>query len=119
MSPEQLAKKPYNHKVDIYSLGLILFELLVPFSTQMERVDTLTKLRILQFPSHFMNKPEYKLVSSMLAHKPNERPEASDILDMDFLRVALEEHEQALEGSGCGDGKRYRRRKHLSSSGST
>ena len=28
----------YNHKVDIYALGLILFELLVPFSTQMERI---------------------------------------------------------------------------------
>ncbi|KAL0620164.1 hypothetical protein AAY473_008487 [Plecturocebus cupreus] len=28
----------YSHKVDIFSLGLILFELLYPFSTQMERV---------------------------------------------------------------------------------
>ena len=32
MSPEQLERKAYDHKVDIYSLGLILFELLVPFS---------------------------------------------------------------------------------------
>ena len=34
MSPEQLQKKGYNHKVDIYSMGLVLLELLVPFSTQ-------------------------------------------------------------------------------------
>ena len=34
MSPEQLAKKPYDKKVDIYSLGLVFFELLVAFSTQ-------------------------------------------------------------------------------------
>jgi serine/threonine protein kinase len=34
MSPEQLAQRPYNHRVDIFSLGLILLELLVPFSTQ-------------------------------------------------------------------------------------
>ncbi len=118
MSPEQLAKKPYNHKVDIYSLGLILFELLVPFSTQMERVNILTDLRSLRFPSHFINKPEYELVSNMLAHEPEKRPEAADILDMDFLREAMDEHEQTLEGAS-GDSKRNRRRKHLSSSGST
>ncbi|RXN24875.1 eukaryotic translation initiation factor 2-alpha kinase 3 [Labeo rohita] len=38
MSPEQLSGNSYSHKVDIYSLGLILFELLCPFRTQMERV---------------------------------------------------------------------------------
>ena len=48
MSPEQLARRHYDHKVDIYSLGLILFELLVPFSTQMERVRTLAELRKLR-----------------------------------------------------------------------
>lgn len=34
----QLSGNSYSHKVDIYSLGLILFELLFPFRTQMERV---------------------------------------------------------------------------------
>ena len=37
MSPEQLKRKPYNHKVDIYSMGLVLLELLVPFSTQVRQ----------------------------------------------------------------------------------
>lgn len=36
--PFQLSGNSYSHKVDIYSLGLILFELLCPFRTQMERV---------------------------------------------------------------------------------
>ena len=39
MSPEQTAGRLYNHKVDIYALGLILFELVTCFSTQMERVQ--------------------------------------------------------------------------------
>lgn len=126
MSPEQLLKKPYNHKVDIYSLGLILFELLVPFSTQMERIDILTNLRKLQFPSEFLDKPEYELVKSMLDHTPCERPEASNILDMPFIRQAMVEHEYEMDQ--LGDHHPYhhrehhfgsqRRRKHLSSGGS-
>lgn len=53
MSPEQLIKKTYNYKVDIYSLGLIFFELLVPFSTDMERISTLTDLREKKYPPDF------------------------------------------------------------------
>merc|ERR1719361_3237825 len=45
MSPEQIFGKPYCYKVDIYSLGLILFELLYSFSTQMERIQVMYKLR--------------------------------------------------------------------------
>ena len=126
MSPEQLAKKPYNNKVDIYSLGLILFELLVPFSTQMERVHTLTKLRQLEieFPARFKETQEYSLVKKMLDHDPSERPEATAILDMEFLSQALIEHENQNSGA-CGDAGGFnssvasnRRRKHLSSGGS-
>ena len=128
MSPEQLAKKPYNNKVDIYSLGLILFELLVPFSTQMERVHTLTKLRQLEieFPARFKETQEYSLVKKMLDHDPSERPEATAILDMEFLSQALNEYENQNNGA-CGDGgggfyssaaSQRQRRKHLSSGGS-
>ena len=88
MSPEQLVRKAYDHKVDIYSLGLILFELLVPFSTQMERVQTLSALRKLKFPSHFIRSREYELVLKMLSHNPNQRPETTEMLSTDFLREA-------------------------------
>lgn len=53
MSPEQLDGKHYNYKVDIYSLGFILFELLVVFGTEMERIETLKLLRQHQFPNGF------------------------------------------------------------------
>jgi len=49
----QAQSLPYNYKVDIYSLGVILFELLVPFHTDMERSCTLMELRNNKFPSHF------------------------------------------------------------------
>ncbi|XP_065211097.1 eukaryotic translation initiation factor 2-alpha kinase-like isoform X3 [Planococcus citri] len=76
MSPEQVHGKPYNHKVDIYSLGIIFFELLVPFSTEMERYKTLTALRSNKFPQDFPDKyeNEFNLLSMMLANVPDARP---------------------------------------------
>jgi translation initiation factor 2-alpha kinase 3 len=53
MSPEQLQHQAYNYKVDIYSLGLILFELLVFFATETERVVVLTGLKNHKFSEHF------------------------------------------------------------------
>ncbi len=46
MSPEQINRQSYNQKVDIYAIGIILFELLYPFSTQMERIRALTNIRL-------------------------------------------------------------------------
>ncbi|XP_071448115.1 eukaryotic translation initiation factor 2-alpha kinase isoform X2 [Hetaerina americana] len=76
MSPEQLMEKPYNYKVDIYSLGLIFFELLVPFATQMERLETLKGLRENKFPPNFhLEYPsEFQLLSLMLSKNPDDRP---------------------------------------------
>lgn len=53
MSPEQSNGQSYNYKVDIYSLGIILFELLNSFSTEMERVAALLNLKKSIFPSGF------------------------------------------------------------------
>jgi len=50
----QLNNKAYDHKVDIYSLGLIFFELIVPLCTDMERHNELTRARKLEFPKSFV-----------------------------------------------------------------
>lgn len=64
MSPEQLSGKGYSFKVDIFSLGLILLELLVPFSTQMERQRVLEAARAHSFPSPFLS--QYKVEVSVI-----------------------------------------------------
>lgn len=55
MSPEQIQGLNYNYKVDIYSLGLIFFELLICFDTEMERIRVLQGLRENKFPEDFRN----------------------------------------------------------------
>ncbi|KAL6105903.1 eif2ak3 [Pungitius sinensis] len=111
MSPEQLSGNSYSHKVDIYSLGLILFELLYPFRTQMERVRTLTEVRALRFPEAFSknNVQELSMVRSMLSWSPGERPEAAEItgtplfqeLELPF-RPAMRQRSRTYSASSMG-----------------
>jgi translation initiation factor 2-alpha kinase 3 len=53
--------------LDIFSLGVIAFELLYKFNTQMERRETLQNLRAGQFPPAFPLQAK-ELISSMLCH---------------------------------------------------
>ncbi len=100
MSPEQDARKLYNHNVDNYSLGKIYFELLEPFQTQMERVNTLKALRRPDFSFKVSDQPEFLLVKSMLSHHPDTRPDAADILKMDFIGVSDCPNHRLSESAG-------------------
>uniref|UniRef100_A0A3B4TBS9 Eukaryotic translation initiation factor 2-alpha kinase 3 n=2 Tax=Seriola dumerili TaxID=41447 RepID=A0A3B4TBS9_SERDU len=111
MSPEQLSGNSYSHKVDIYSLGLILFELLYPFRTQMERVRTLTEVRALRFPEVFSknNVQELSMVRSMLSPSPGERPEAAEITGTPLFqelelpcRLAVRQRSRTYSASSMG-----------------
>ncbi|XP_051830375.1 eukaryotic translation initiation factor 2-alpha kinase 3 [Antechinus flavipes] len=109
MSPEQIYGNTYSHKVDIFSLGLILFELLYPFSTQMERVKILSDVRNLKFPPLFVQKypQEYTMVQHMLSPSPTERPEATDIIENPLFedlelpgKTVLRQRSRSLSSSG-------------------
>ncbi|KAK9396779.1 eukaryotic translation initiation factor 2-alpha kinase 3 [Crotalus adamanteus] len=109
MSPEQIYGNTYSHKVDIFSLGLIFFELLYPFSTQMERVRILSEVRNLTFPPLFIKEytQEHKMVKHMLSPSPTERPEAVDIIenplfeDLEFLaKPVIRQRSRTMSSSG-------------------
>jgi eukaryotic translation initiation factor 2-alpha kinase 1 len=66
-SPEQLNdhfEHSYSYQTDIYSLGIILFELLVPMKTGMERAEKLNQLRQGSLPEEFLaSRPKEVLLS--------------------------------------------------------
>ncbi|KAI8641428.1 kinase-like domain-containing protein [Parasitella parasitica] len=88
-SPEQLAipAQAYDEKVDIYSLGIILFELFQPFTTGMERADSIDKLKRGLFPSGFleMHPKISALILWMMDHKPDHRPKAHQLLEFELF----------------------------------
>ncbi|KAK2142502.1 hypothetical protein LSH36_947g01029 [Paralvinella palmiformis] len=82
------AGRNYTHKVDIYALGLIFFELFYPFNTQMERIRTLSDVKRLRFPDKFaqmLSGDEVTFVRRMLSHDPEQRPSCKDILKQPML----------------------------------
>ena len=110
MSPEQLQGRPYNHKVDIYSMGLVLLELLVPFSTQvrhhssdgpdnnchshqMERLLKFNEAKKGLLPAGLLEQ-ERSLVRRLLHKEPDCRPESGHILAIPWLEDIITRQER-------------------------
>ena len=82
LSPEVLDKKEYSFYSDIYSLGIILFELLNNFDTQMERQKSLDLLKNNIFEDNFNKNytKEKEYIKLFLNRNKLKRPLTSLIL---------------------------------------
>lgn len=80
----------YTQRVDIYSLGIIFFEMSYPFQTLMERTKVVIDLRKpeINLPNdvnqHFTDL-EIELLKSLLQHDYSLRPSSSELLASDYL----------------------------------
>uniref|UniRef100_A0A2M4AAW2 non-specific serine/threonine protein kinase n=1 Tax=Anopheles triannulatus TaxID=58253 RepID=A0A2M4AAW2_9DIPT len=95
------SRSTYNQKVDLYSLGIILFEMsCTPLSTGMERVKTLMELRSdeVRLPGTMISDARYarqvQVIRWLLNHDPNKRPSAEELLSSELVpRTRLEAEE--------------------------
>lgn len=79
-APEQL-KGHCDKKSDIYSLGVILLELLVCFSTEMERNLTIKKAKGNEFPES-VPQPYPALLWRLLSSNVDDRPDCFELTDL-------------------------------------
>ncbi|XP_077490489.1 eukaryotic translation initiation factor 2-alpha kinase 1-like [Amblyomma americanum] len=88
-APEQLGQEgqqeraSYDNKVDIYSLGVVLAELLCSFSTDCERYKELPKLRNGTLPTALETYSQHvkSAILAMCNSDPTKRPSAKKLLD--------------------------------------
>lgn len=93
VAPELLSRRNgvrYDAKVDMYSLGIILFEMCMTFSTSMERIRIIDAIRSpsISFPSTFpfsRASHEFKVIHCLLQHDPTKRPSSQELLESEAI----------------------------------
>ncbi|XP_042356887.1 eIF-2-alpha kinase GCN2 [Plectropomus leopardus] len=111
-------KATYNQKVDLFSLGIILFEMSYrPMNTGAERISVLSQLRMepMIFPEDFTvyeQRTQRKVIEWLLNHDPALRPTAQELLKSELLPPPqMEEselHEVLQHTMANINGKAYR-----------
>ena len=106
VAPEQKDSTHYDVKADVYSLGIILLELLHPFNTVMEKEKCVNQLkRQGKLPQPFVEAfPQVsQIILELTSHDPSKRPSASSVLmssifpSKDQRIVSLEHEVQRLQ----------------------
>lgn len=88
MAPELVKEQPYNHTVDLWSLGVILYELFVgqpPFFTNsiLKLIDLIIKDPI-KYPDNMS--PDFKdFLQGLLNKNPTERTGWPELLNHPFI----------------------------------
>ena len=92
MAPEIVQKKPYDYRVDIWSLGILLFELLhrePPYKGRsLPEIPTSLNKKTIKFGPHISQEAK-DLILLILKHNYNERPSMEQILNHTWVQQHL------------------------------
>lgn len=82
-APEVLnCSKSYDNRVDLYSLGLIIFEMWYPFQTQMERSKSFDDIKssAIKIPDSFEPEIVKEILIGLLQHNSSDRMVLDDVV---------------------------------------
>ncbi|KAJ3758340.1 kinase-like domain-containing protein [Lentinula raphanica] len=98
IAPEVQSRKrgPVNHsKADMYSLGIVFFEMNYAFSTGSERIFVLERLRKpdIQFPATWdtSRTRQREIITWLLQHEPDQRPSAIELSQSPLMPPRMED----------------------------
>jgi translation initiation factor 2-alpha kinase 4 len=96
-SPEQESGGSYHHSADMFSLGIVFFEMWCPFDSMMGRAKSLQALRDTNtvpeksFPEDDpLGEKVKKITEYLIARDPASRPSAEQLLQSPFVPVSLD-----------------------------
>ncbi|KAK0663605.1 eIF-2-alpha kinase GCN2 [Lasiodiplodia hormozganensis] len=100
----------YDSKVDMYSLGIIFFEMCYPLKTAMERSEEITKLRQKEhaLPDCFQSSDKAiqgEIILSLINHRPSERPSSNKLLHEGKIPHEIGDETVRLALAGLSDPK--------------
>ena len=83
----------YTNKIDLYSLGIIFFEMSYSFETQMERHNVLAKLRqmVPEFPANvgnYLRSNELEMIAHLIDFNPQHRPDVRTLMNLDLSKMS-------------------------------
>ncbi|CAH1796982.1 unnamed protein product [Owenia fusiformis] len=87
-APEQINGTEYNYKSDMYSLGIILYELFQPFTTEMERSHCINMVKQGKLAEELCSRfpKQVECIVQLLSKEPLLRPSASELLESELFQ---------------------------------